>query len=39
MDYCADYLRQSGNFENSIKEISDFLYKKFLSHWINLLIN
>ena len=38
-DDCADYLRQFGNFDNSIKGISDFLYKKFPSRWINLLIN
>ena len=39
IDDCADHLRQFGNFENSIKEISDFLYEKDSSWWINLLID
>lgn len=39
MDDCTDHLRQFGNFENSIKEISDFLYEKYPSYWINLLVD
>ena len=39
IDDFADHLRQFPNFEDSIKEISYFLYEKDSSWWINLLID